>query len=126
MRDGLRRHPRVNKARFGYALKSIRNDEQVAETVGVRIAPVKRRVLVLSAVFGAVAGALQAWQMSYIDPPTVFGLNVALVPVAMVLFGGSGLRWGPLIGVVVLSAMQQWLLVNIKGCSRRSTGRPSC
>lgn len=105
----------VNRARFGYALKSIRNDEQVAETVGVRIAPAKRRVLVLSAAFGAVAGALQAWQMSYIDPATVFGLNVALVPVAMVLFAGSGLRWGPLVGVLVLASMQQWLLVNVQG-----------
>jgi branched-chain amino acid transport system permease protein len=106
---------RINHARFGYALKSIRNDEQVAETVGVKIAPVKRRVLVLSAVFGAAAGALQAWQMSYIDPSTVFGLNVALVPIAMVLFAGSGLRFGPLIGVLVLASMQQWLLVSVKG-----------
>jgi len=106
---------RINRVRFGYALKSIRNDEQVAETVGVRIGPVKRKVLVLSAVFGALAGALQAWQMSYIDPATVFGLNVALVPVAMVLFAGSGLRWGPLVGVVVLASMQQWLLVSVQG-----------
>jgi branched-chain amino acid transport system permease protein len=106
---------RINASRFGYALKSIRNDEQVAETVGVRIAPIKRRVLVLSAAFGAVAGAVQAWQMSYIDPATVFGLNVALVPVAMVLFAGSGLRWGPVVGVLVLATLQQWLLVNVKG-----------
>ena len=105
----------INRVRLGYALKSIRNDEQVAETVGVRIAPVKRNVLVLSAVFAALAGALHAWQLSYIDPSTVFGLNVALVPVAMVLFAGSGLRWGPLIGVVVLASMQQWLLVNVQG-----------
>jgi len=106
---------RIHGARFGYALKSIRNDEQVAETVGVRIAPVKRRVLVLSSLFGAAAGALQAWQMSYIDPATVFGLNVALAPIAMVLFAGSGLRYGPLIGVLLLASMQQWLLVSVKG-----------
>ena len=106
---------RIHGARFGYALKSIRNDEQVAETVGVRIAPVKRRVLVLSGVFGAAAGALQAWQMSYIDPATVFGLNVALAPIAMVLFAGSGLRYGPLVGVLLLASMQQWLLVSVKG-----------
>ena len=106
---------RINQLRFGYALKSIRNDEQVAETVGVRIAPVKRQVLVLSAIFGAAAGALQAWQMSYIDPATVFGLNVALVPIAMVLFAGSGLRFGPLVGVLVLASMQQWLLVSVQG-----------
>lgn len=106
---------RINHARFGFALKSIRNDEQVAETVGVKIAPVKRQVLVLSAIFGAAAGALQAWQMSYIDPATVFGLNVALVPIAMVLFAGSGLRFGPLVGVALLASMQQWLLVSVQG-----------
>lgn len=100
--------------RFGYALKSIRNDEEVAEMVGVRIMPVKMKVLALSAAFASLAGAVQAWQMSYIDPSTVFGLDVALVPIAMALFGGSGLRWGPVVGVVLLAVMQQWLLVNIQ------------
>ncbi|WP_151446644.1 branched-chain amino acid ABC transporter ATP-binding protein/permease [Lacisediminimonas profundi] len=105
---------RINGVRFGYALKSIRNDEDVAEVLGVRIAPVKTAVLALSAAFAAMAGATQAWQMSYIDPATVFGLNVALIPVAMVLFGGSGLRWGPLVGVVLLACLQQWLLVRME------------
>lgn len=105
----------IGRARFGFALKAIRNDETVAETMGVAIAPVKRRVLALSAAFAALAGAMQGWQLSYIDPPTVFGLNVALVPVAMALLGGSGLRYGPLAGVVVLACVQQWLLVSIQG-----------
>jgi branched-chain amino acid transport system permease protein len=100
-------------SRFGYALRSIRNDELAAEVMGIRIFPKKGAVLALSAVFASLAGALQAWQLSYIDPPTVFGLNVALVPVAMALLGGSGKRWGPLIGVILLFALQQWLLVNI-------------
>ena len=106
---------KMSASRFGFALKSIRNDEQAAETVGIRIAPVKRNILVLSAAFGAMAGGIQAWQMSYIDPPTVFGLNVALAPIAMVLFAGSGLRWGPIIGVLLLASFQQWLLVSMKG-----------
>jgi branched-chain amino acid transport system permease protein len=105
---------RINAIRFGYALKGIRNDEDVAEVLGVRIAPVKTAVLALSAAFAAIAGATQAWQMSYIDPATVFGLNVALIPIAMVLFGGSGLRWGPLVGVVLLACLQQWLLVRME------------
>ena len=101
------------RSRFGYALKSIRNDEQAAEVVGIRIFPAKRAVMVLSGAFAALAGAVHAWQLSYIDPPTVFGLNVALVPVAMALFGGSGLLWGPLVGVVLLFSIQQYLLVNM-------------
>jgi branched-chain amino acid transport system permease protein len=104
----------LNRMRFGYALKSIRNDEEIAEVMGVRILPAKIKVMVLSAAFASLAGAIQAWQMSYIDPHTVFGLSVALMPVAMALLGGSGLLWGPLAGVILLAGMQQWLLVNVE------------
>ncbi len=104
----------LRRSRFGHALRGIRNDEQAAETVGVRTYPGKLSVLLLSAVFAGMAGAVQAWQMSYIDPPTVFGLNVALIPIAMALFGGSGLLWGPLVGVLLLAIAQQWLLAHVQ------------
>jgi branched-chain amino acid transport system permease protein len=103
----------LSGSRFGFALKAIRNDEQACETVGVATLWVKVRTLMLTAAFAALAGGIHAWQLSYIDPPTVFGLNVALVPIAMALLGGSGLLWGPLIGVILLAAAQQWLLVNL-------------
>jgi len=103
----------INRAPFGFALRSIRNDEEVAEVIGLPLLPTKIKALVLSSLFAGMAGAIQAWQMSYIDAVTVFGLNVALVPIAMALLGGSGLRWGPFIGVVLLAGIQQWLLVNI-------------
>jgi branched-chain amino acid transport system permease protein len=103
----------LTRSRFGYALKAIRNDEQAAEVVGVRLFPAKQGALVLSAAFAGLAGAIQAWQLSFIDPPTVFGLGVALVPVAMALLGGSGLLWGPLVGVILLACAQQWLLTSI-------------
>jgi branched-chain amino acid transport system permease protein len=104
---------RLNKLPFGYALKGIRNDEQAAEIVGIRIFPAKAKVLCLSAAFAGIAGATQAWQLSYIDPPSVFGLDVGLVPIAMALLGGSGLLWGPLVGVIILSVLQQVLVVNL-------------
>jgi len=104
----------INRSRFGYALRAIRNDEEVSEVIGIKIFPYKVKVLVMSAVFAGLAGALQGWQLSYIDPGSVFGLNVALVPIAMVLFGGSGMRWGPLVGVILLACIQHWMLVNLK------------
>jgi len=103
----------ISRIRFGYALRSIRNDEEVAEVTGLRTQPVKLAALALSAMFAGIAGGIQAWQLSYIDPSSVFGLHVALVPIAMALLGGSGLRFGPLVGVVLLALVQQWLLVSI-------------
>src|SRR6185312_11221560 len=81
--------------------------------VGVRLFPVKLRVLVLSAAFAGFAGAIQAWQFSYIDPFTMFNLGYSLVPVAMALLGGSALLWGPLVGVIILATAQQLLLVKL-------------
>ena len=43
----------------------------------------------------------------------MFGLDVALIPVAMALLGGSGLLWGPLIGAILLSVGIQLLIVNL-------------
>jgi branched-chain amino acid transport system permease protein len=101
------------RTRFGYALKAIRNDEEAAEICGIRIFPAKSRVLILSAAFASVAGALQGWQLSYIDPTTVFGLDVALIPIAMALLGGSGLLWGTVVGVIILSLFNQFLIVSL-------------
>ncbi|MCB5364780.1 branched-chain amino acid ABC transporter ATP-binding protein/permease [Pusillimonas sp. CC-YST705] len=103
----------LDHSRFGYALKAIRNDEQAAETCGIRILPAKMAVFALGALFAGLAGALQAWFLGYIDPHTVFGLDVALGPIAMALFGGSGLLWGPLLGVIILGTLHNYLITNL-------------
>jgi branched-chain amino acid transport system permease protein len=98
---------------FGYALKAIRNDEQAAEVVGIRIFPIKLQAMAAGAVAAAVAGGTYIWSFRYIEPRTVFGLDVALIPVAMALLGGSGLLWGPLIGAILLSVGIQLLILNL-------------
>jgi branched-chain amino acid transport system permease protein len=103
----------ISRNRFGFALKAIRNDEEAAEVVGIRIFPAKLQAMVLSAAAAAIAGGCYAWSFRYIDPNTVFGLSVALLPVAMALLGGSGLLWGPLAGAIVLSTASQLLLTQI-------------
>ena len=103
----------ITRIRFGYALKAIRNDEQAAEVVGIQIFPVKLQAMVYGAMAAAVAGATYVWSFRYIEPRTVFGLDVALIPVAMALLGGSGLLWGPLIGAVLLSVGIQVLILKL-------------
>ncbi len=103
----------ISRNRFGFALKAIRNDEEAAEVVGIRIFPAKLKTMVLGAAVAAVAGACYVWSFRYIDPTTVFGLSIALLPVAMSLLGGTGLLWGPLIGAILLSGATQLLLTQI-------------
>ena len=103
----------ISRTPFGYALKAIRNDEEAAEVVGIRIFPVKLQAMAYGAMAAAIAGGAYIWSFRYIDPRTVFGLDVALIPVAMALLGGSGLLWGPLIGTVLLSVGIQFLIVKL-------------
>lgn len=103
----------IMRSRFGYALRAIRNDEQAAELAGINLFPVKVAVLVLSAGFAGLAGAIQTWQVGYLDPTTAFGLEVGLVPLAMVLLGGAGMLLGPFVGVLVLGTAHHLLLVKL-------------
>jgi branched-chain amino acid transport system permease protein len=103
----------ISRTPFGFALKAIRNDEQAAEVVGIRIFPIKLQAMAYGAMAAAVAGAAYVWSFRYVEPRTVFGLDVALIPVAMALLGGSGLLWGPLIGALLLSVGIQLLILNL-------------
>ena len=103
----------MSRAPFGYALKAIRNDEQAAEVVGIRIFPIKLQAMAYGAAAAAVAGGTYVWSFRYVEPRSVFGLDVALIPVAMVLLGGSGLLWGPLVGAILLSVGIQLLILNL-------------
>jgi len=98
---------KVVNSKFGLGLISIREDEQVAEVFGVHTFKYKFLAFILSASFPGMAGALHAWYLSYIDPPTVFGLAVALTPIAMTLFGGMGTMFGPVVGVCILWIIEQ-------------------
>jgi branched-chain amino acid transport system permease protein len=103
----------ISRTPLGFALKAIRNDEQAAEVVGIRIFPAKLQAMTFGAMAAAIAGGAYVWSFRYIEPRTVFGLDVALIPVAMALLGGSGLLWGPLIGTVLLSVGIQFLIVKL-------------
>jgi branched-chain amino acid transport system permease protein len=103
----------MSRLPLGFALKAIRNDEQAAEVVGIRIFPMKLRAMAFGAMAAAIAGGAYIWSFRYIDPRTVFGLDVALIPVAMALLGGSGLLWGPLVGAVLLAVGIQLLIVKL-------------
>ncbi|HKI99255.1 MAG TPA: branched-chain amino acid ABC transporter permease [bacterium] len=97
----------IERSRLGLALKTIREDEEVAEDFGVPTFRVKAQALILSAVFPAIIGGLYTWYINFIDPNQVYGLSVALTPVAMAMLGGSGVLVGPVLGAVFLYLMQE-------------------
>jgi len=92
---------RLYQSPFGLLLKSLREDEAAAESLGIDARAVFLQAFVLSAAFAALPGALYASYVTYIDP-TLFTLNESIFLVAILLLGGAGNRIGPLVGAAVM------------------------
>jgi len=99
---------RVTRSPFGRVLRSIREDELFAQSMGK--APTRARVAVF-AVSGALAGiggALFAHYLTFIDPAS-FTLMESVFMLGIVIIGGAGSLWGPVVGSVVLVTLPELL-----------------
>lgn len=97
----------LGRSRLGLAMQTIREDEEVARDFGVPTFRVKAQALMLSSVFPGLMGGLYTWNINFIDPGQVYGLKIALTPIAMAMLGGSGLLIGPVLGAVFLYAAEE-------------------
>ncbi len=99
----------IPRSRFGLALFSIREDEEVAGAFGINVSRHKMGAYILSSLFPALLGAGYAWYSAYIDPEVVFGTDKALLPVTMVMLGGTGTFLGPIFGAVFMLIIEEFL-----------------
>jgi len=100
-------------SRLGLKLSSIRESEEMAESVGINCGQVKRLALIFSAVPAALAGGLHAREISFVIPSEAFGLENSLAPLLMCLLLKPGTTWGPLLGALILSAAQEFIWTTV-------------
>jgi branched-chain amino acid transport system permease protein len=108
------------RGRLGAAVQAIRDNEEAAAPVGVRVLASKRVIFVLAAVGGAMAGALYlSYQISF-QPKAYFGVNWTAYMIFMALVGGLGTFEGPILGAIVFFLMERalgatgvWYLVGL-------------
>jgi len=96
-------------SRFGLRLMTIREDEVAAEAMGINTFRYKLYAFLLSAVGPGIVGGLAARDQSYIEPISVFPLIMTITMIVMVLFGGKGTIWGPVLGAVLLFTLQEMI-----------------
>lgn len=99
----------VGQSKFGHGLVAIREDEEVAQAVGVNAPRLKLRAFVLSGGLAGVVGGVYAYYISYLHPDISFNIQISLLVVLMALFGGTRSWHGPIIGAVVLSIINELL-----------------
>ena len=100
---------RVATLPIGLRLLAIREDEVAAEMNGIQVTRLKLGAFAVSALFAGLAGGIYAWQISYIDPGTVFAGSLTVRAIAMTMLGGQGTVFGPVVGSILLSGISEAL-----------------
>ena len=93
---------RLIDAPLGLAMRAIRESERGAEALGTDVVALKRRILVVSAVFAAVAGGLYAHYIGFVSPQP-FGVGFSIRLIVMVAVGGFASVWGALFGAAFVT-----------------------
>jgi branched-chain amino acid transport system permease protein len=107
----------VRRSRFGLQLLAIRDDEDRALGLGVKVTAVKITGFTMSAFTIGMAGAVYAMFVGQIYPQFVFDPVFDISVALMAFFGGLGTLTGPLLGALVLEASQQYLTVSFSNGS---------
>jgi len=83
-------------SRLGHACRAIRDDEVKAEAMGLRTTTIKTFAWALSAMLTGLVGAIYAYWFSYVEPPAVFDMLIAIKSFVMFLLGGAATLLGPI------------------------------
>ena len=98
---------RIERAKFGYYFRAIRDDEEGAQSLGINTRLYKVLARCVTAGIYAVGGGIFAmWALS-VFPEQVFDINWGLLPTVAVVLGGIGHLWGPVVGTLILVPVSQ-------------------
>jgi branched-chain amino acid transport system permease protein len=104
----------VLRSRLGYYLQAVRDNESAARASGVDVLRTKLMGMAVSAALTGAGGTLFAMYLRIVDPPTVLTLSeVGLKFALIVLIGGSGTTYGPLLGTLFVIPLEGWLRVKL-------------
>ena len=94
---------------FGIDARAVSSDPVAAASSGVRVGRIRLVAYVTAAAGAGAVGALIALQTLYVEPSSVFSIQYSVYMLFMVLIGGIGTIEGPVIGAILLFALQEWL-----------------
>ena len=99
---------RLVSSYLGRAWMTIREDQLVAQTMGVRAVRYKSFAYMIGGAYAGMVGVVFAHQQNFINPDS-FVLNENFVVLAILILGGAGTLLGPIVGGVVWITFDQTL-----------------
>lgn len=105
----------LKNSRLGYGLVALREDEDAAKVMGINTTAYKVMAFIISAVFGSLVGSAWGLKIVAIYPPEAFNITYTIEAMIIVLIGGMGTLFGPIIGGVIYTLAKYYLGVIIPG-----------
>jgi branched-chain amino acid transport system permease protein len=93
---------------WGRAFAALRDNPIRAESLGINIMAYTLLAFAIGAAFAGIAGAYFAALVQFIEPAP-FSLTASLMMLLMVIVGGSGRFFGPMLGVAIVILLPEWL-----------------
>lgn len=94
----------IVRSRPGRAMQAVRDRDAAAAVIGVSLARYKVGAFVLSSGLGALAGGLQFAYVQYASPGE-WGLVRSVQFIAIVVVGGAGTIYGPILGALLIGGL---------------------
>jgi branched-chain amino acid transport system permease protein len=101
------------RSKLGLMLFAIREDEEKARGLGVRVTGAKLIAWSLMVWLTAMVGGVWAYYLTFIYPESSVDPLVTIGAVLMTFLGGRGTLWGPAIGALVLVPAQQYMITRL-------------
>ncbi|MEX0923019.1 MAG: branched-chain amino acid ABC transporter permease [Rhodovibrionaceae bacterium] len=100
---------RIEKSRLGLTFHALHWQDKLAESVGVNAWRMRMTAFVAASFFAGLAGALQAHYLTTINP-TMFDVEPMVYVLIWVIVGGTATFYGPILGVVILTVINEIVL----------------
>ena len=86
---------------FGRNLKAIRDNEVAASAFGKNATAIKTIAVAISSALCGIAGVLYAFHVSFVNPES-FTVDASVLIMAMIIIGGTGTVFGPILGALII------------------------
>jgi branched-chain amino acid transport system permease protein len=105
----------LERARRGYQLAAVREDEDAALSLGVPARRLKVAAICVSAALTAACGALWAQYVGFVDPFYVFSVDLSIRFALAAIIGGLGTALGPFLGAALTTTIETSLRAQFGG-----------
>ena len=108
---------RIEESKLGYYLAAIREDQEAAESIGIKSVKYKSIALTISGFLSALAGTFYVHFLGWIGVTDVLGIMRSIEPIIVSWVGGAGV-FGPIVGSFIITPVSMFLALSLGGAVR--------